>query len=101
MPPIRWNDSFISLRCVINNIEDFFEVFISAFSDHRILRFSMLPAPAADACTIDSRPKFRFSIYSGVRSAVDLLLLRLHEFVLKSKAFEFHYHRQGSGTYAP
>ncbi|PYS34823.1 MAG: hypothetical protein DMF75_05390 [Acidobacteria bacterium] len=40
MPPIWWNDSFVSLRCVINNIEDFFEVFISAFSDHRILRFS-------------------------------------------------------------
>jgi hypothetical protein len=41
MPPIWWNHSFVSNRRIINDIEDFLEVFVSSFSYHRFLSFSV------------------------------------------------------------
>src|SRR5437016_7795915 len=53
MPLIRRNRSFVGNRRIINDIEDFLEVFISTISYHRVLRFS---AGLPQAC--DRRHRF-------------------------------------------
>jgi hypothetical protein len=40
MPPIWWNHPFVSDRRIIDDIEDFLEVFIGRLSYHRVLQFS-------------------------------------------------------------
>jgi hypothetical protein len=40
MPPIWWNHPFVSDRRIIDDIEDFLEVFIGRLSYLRVLRFS-------------------------------------------------------------
>jgi len=40
MPPIWRDRPFVSDRRIIDDIEDFLEVFISRLSYHRVLRFS-------------------------------------------------------------
>jgi hypothetical protein len=39
MPPIRWNHPFVSNRRIVDDVEDFFEVFFRCFSYHIAWRF--------------------------------------------------------------